>query len=166
MRKSREVQRTTTVEILKRAKDLLQQGWTKNAYARDDFGYSVSETSEDAVCWCANGALWRAVWDLNATSAECQRYARRELDALTADGSIVRFNDKQTEGATVECEGEGSDWGFSDDYATAREAVKAEVPQTQNEFSGGLANFNDAQTTNEPVVALFDRAIAKLEAGQ
>lgn len=112
-----------TLQILKRARELVATSWTTGSFARSAERKSVPSTSTEACSWCAVGALRKA---------------------------------------TVECE--SFDWGFSDDYATARDAVNAEVPQ--NAVLGGLTDFNDAQADNKAVVALFDRAIAKLEAGQ
>jgi hypothetical protein len=48
--------------VLEVAAQLVEKGWTKGALARDAEGYAVSLESDDAVCFCAIGAINRAVW--------------------------------------------------------------------------------------------------------
>ena len=53
---------------LERAKDLsidfIRQGWTRGAWARDEHGNVVSITSGSGVCWCLEGALGQAVYNM------------------------------------------------------------------------------------------------------
>lgn len=51
----------TTVEILTAARELLSvpERWTKGSPARTSDGTMTDARSEDAVCWCARGALQR-----------------------------------------------------------------------------------------------------------
>ena len=54
-------ERTTTLDVLRRARELLSepQGWTQGTFARDIRGRRAA-SARDAVCWCAIGALLRA----------------------------------------------------------------------------------------------------------
>lgn len=44
-------------EMLIRARSYMERGWCRNALARDANGNGVSPVSEQAVAWCASGAL-------------------------------------------------------------------------------------------------------------
>lgn len=48
-----------TKEIKVKVKDLLDSSnkWTKNHYARDIYGHSVSQFSNYATCFCLDGAM-------------------------------------------------------------------------------------------------------------
>lgn len=48
-------------EILREAARLVRLGWTKGAPARDSQGLPVVSDDPEAVCWCAYGALTKAV---------------------------------------------------------------------------------------------------------
>jgi len=52
----------TTKQILQEAYDLIgdKKRWTQNAYAKDEYGTTVDARSEQAVCWCAGGAITKA----------------------------------------------------------------------------------------------------------
>ena len=41
--------------------DIVEQGWTQQRFARDVEGYEVSFDSAEAVCWCAMGAMRKAI---------------------------------------------------------------------------------------------------------
>ena len=45
--------------VLKKVREIIENGWTQGSYARNQNGYSVAETSSDACCWCLSGALWK-----------------------------------------------------------------------------------------------------------
>lgn len=49
----------TPVAILREARDLISDParWTRHELARDKDGNAVHPTSEEATCWCAQGAL-------------------------------------------------------------------------------------------------------------
>lgn len=49
--------------ILIAGRELIANGFTTGAYARDEFGQSVPVTSDMAKCFCTLGALRRAVYD-------------------------------------------------------------------------------------------------------
>ena len=51
--------------VVEGAKNLLiTKGWIKRGNARDSDGDPVSALSEHAACFCAQGAIMRAAWDL------------------------------------------------------------------------------------------------------
>jgi len=99
---------------LKAARELLAQPgkWTKHVYARDPSGNAVPPRRDNAVCFCALGALRKV------TNAFAEDIIRSEITAL--EGCLPG--------------------PFAIDV------------------------FNDAQASVEPVLAVFDEAIAKLEA--
>lgn len=51
------------VQILRRARDLVGQGWTQRTGARDANYKVVSFSDESAVCYCALGAIFRAAYE-------------------------------------------------------------------------------------------------------
>lgn len=52
------MQSKSAKEVLLAAANLLEEkGWTQKAYARDQFGNSVSTHNHDAVCYCAAGSI-------------------------------------------------------------------------------------------------------------
>lgn len=84
----------TAADVLKAARDLLAKdgGWTQGQYARDIEGFMVPETSPLAVCFCADGALFRA---RSAEDADFEALTRAEDALLKAAGvqNIVHWND-------------------------------------------------------------------------
>lgn len=54
-----------TSDILKAAKQLIStpERWTKGFYARDKEGNTVRVSYPEAVCWCAEGALFAVTSD-------------------------------------------------------------------------------------------------------
>lgn len=70
--------------LLGLAADVVLRGWTTGVNARNDRGQQCDPCSEDAVCWCAYGALIRGAWrfglitgygprlHVNGTAEECQ----------------------------------------------------------------------------------------------
>ena len=52
----------STADILNRAADLIAPdgAWTQGALARTRNGYAIGPEEDDAVCWCVQGALYRA----------------------------------------------------------------------------------------------------------
>ena len=86
-----------TVAVLRAAKDILRtRGWTKHAYARNKDGEKISAGSEDAVSFCALGALGRAQQESSSetypTSFRFMEKAAIELSHLSAAG----YNDLVT----------------------------------------------------------------------
>lgn len=62
----------TTEEILLAAAALVRKGWTKGIYARDALGQQCGVQYADAVCFCAEGAIYRA----SVSSAESAAVTR------------------------------------------------------------------------------------------
>ena len=77
--------------ILVRARGFIERGWCREAIATDRFGDITQATSEDAVAWCAEGALVAAgvPFDRSFTHPATQR-----LWDETGMG-IGEFNDAQ-----------------------------------------------------------------------
>lgn len=50
----------TAPEILRKAKEVLAEGWTKGVFARDEHGAAVWDASPEACSFCAMGAVYRA----------------------------------------------------------------------------------------------------------
>lgn len=50
----------TPLETLKTARALVANGWTQETFARDGSGSAVRSRAENAVCFCATGAISRA----------------------------------------------------------------------------------------------------------
>src|SRR5690242_7058396 len=49
------------VAVLRAARELVQRGWTQGWYARDKTGRAVGWDHPEASCWCASGAIYKAV---------------------------------------------------------------------------------------------------------
>lgn len=80
------------VMIAARAKIADEKNWTTKAFARDTNGDSVPSSDQDAVCWCAIGAILSvlppgAVFEFDDLW--------KPLDNL-ALGSMVTLNDERT----------------------------------------------------------------------
>ena len=53
------------ISLYERAKELITAGWCKKLYAVDSkAGRDVDIESENAVCFCILGGLYRAVWEI------------------------------------------------------------------------------------------------------
>lgn len=77
-------------EVLLRAADRVERGWTQGAQARDEYDCGVPSTHPSAVCWCAIGAIcvearpdWRG-YDR----------AMLALSAVLGVGGVARWNDE------------------------------------------------------------------------
>ena len=83
----------TLRSALRRVRDLIEAGWTQEAYARDCYGHRVSFDSLTACRFCLSGAISRAAprWE-----SQCFDALRRQLP-LHGDG-IVNFNDRLPRG--------------------------------------------------------------------
>jgi hypothetical protein len=81
-------------QIIDRAIKLLEEGWTKRAFARDDKNVPCMPDSSKAVCWCLGGAIIRAGCDNRVESVEdVFERIRNILSKEHATHSIIRFND-------------------------------------------------------------------------
>ena len=47
----------TTADVLGRAADLVEEGWTQDTFAEDEYGNGCDWSSEEAVVWCVSGAI-------------------------------------------------------------------------------------------------------------
>ena len=58
--------KTRTIEVLTEALNTLSspEKWTKCAMARDQHHDTISAINSGAVCWCLDGALYKAAWEL------------------------------------------------------------------------------------------------------
>ncbi len=74
----------TVPDVLRAAAALVADGWTQERFSRDAWGDSVSPTCEDARCFCALGAIHRAVFDLTEgrTLPGMERVKRAAIAAL------------------------------------------------------------------------------------
>lgn len=85
----------TTLETLKAARKLVtpKDRWTKDANARGKSGKEVLVNSRYAICYCANGAIWKSskerFWD-----------ALQALEDVTKC-DIATFNDTHTHGEVL-----------------------------------------------------------------
>jgi hypothetical protein len=81
--------------LLNAAKLLEEKGWTQRTYARDKHGFSTVSTDDDAVCFCAIGAINRAGFELK----DYEETLRLEAVAVLSeslgefDNSISQWND-------------------------------------------------------------------------
>lgn len=78
----------TTLEILKKAKGLIEKGWIKGTYSQNKHGYS------DAVQFCMVGSIYEAV---NHIPVEESRMAVRVVKKCIPSkyNSIQSFNDNR-----------------------------------------------------------------------
>ena len=58
------VQREMHRKVLLRAAELVAMGWTRSVGARNELGQKVVATDSQAVSWCLNGAINRALLDV------------------------------------------------------------------------------------------------------
>lgn len=80
---------TTASTVLSAAADLIDAtGWTQGELARNQDGDGVIESSPDAVCFCASGAVWRAS-DSIADFRRRDAVAGRALRALSSMVGVV-----------------------------------------------------------------------------
>lgn len=78
-----------TLDVLKAARAKLAQGWTQEMLARDWQGAEVPSHSDEALCWCAVGAVYAV------TQSEEERDAALNQLALSlGHGDIENFNDR------------------------------------------------------------------------
>lgn len=61
----------TPLNILKRARTKISDGWCQSAYARNRLGHSVAERGGSATAFCAVGALWAISSNIDEVDAAC-----------------------------------------------------------------------------------------------
>jgi hypothetical protein len=87
--------------ILTAARDLVEQGWTQRAFARDKDGYLLDLTQKEAVAYCAIGAFDRAAHDLSPEVVNavwlfhkhCARYLLYEAVGASCQKDVTKWND-------------------------------------------------------------------------
>jgi hypothetical protein len=72
-------------EVLLKAVEILDRGWTKGVYARDNIGLPVDYDNEAAVCWCANGAIERAAFELSGDKLRSYALSLSYLQAISVN---------------------------------------------------------------------------------
>jgi hypothetical protein len=85
----------TAREVLQKAREILTPpgAWTQGQFARNADGVGCSEYRDEAVCFCAVGALHRAAWRVNS-APEWYYDALRALIAVVGH-SIGSWNDAE-----------------------------------------------------------------------
>jgi hypothetical protein len=113
-----------------RAKIAEPKHWTKGAAARDDYGITVLAKGQDAVCFCSFGAL-----AVTAPADNSDRYSPQWPAVHTAGASL--------------------DEALNQLHPDRRPCI-----QDDDGEHALYVHFNDdANTTHEMVLALFDKAI-------
>lgn len=79
-------------KILRYGRNLVRDGWTQEAWARNSEGEYTGVRSPEACEFCAEGALQRAGYDLQATAAEV-RLANQRLSYVMGGWGILARND-------------------------------------------------------------------------
>lgn len=92
-------------DVLVRARALIEkpEAWTKNTFARDKDGDEVSRALDEAVCWCAAGAIYRSC----EGDFETYRYATQAVR------HAVGLGDFEVTHKSI-----GEDWNDISDHAT------------------------------------------------
>ncbi len=84
-------------EVLLAARELVAGGWSRRLYARGPTGREVDELSDDAVCFCAVGALLRATSSDAYDPSDDFREAKWMLEnTVRAQVGIASWNDDPT----------------------------------------------------------------------
>ena len=83
----------TAAELLREARKLLEDPshWTKGAFAKAAAGCAIASTSDNAVCWCAIGALRR--FDRGGYSAAYSNAVFVLQCCVSGSGGVAEFND-------------------------------------------------------------------------
>lgn len=89
------------VEILRRARKLIEIGWTRNANARNNRNAEVSVNDPTATCFCLYGAILRASTNLPVASPSAMthdliRQLRQFLPADLGAFGVIQWNDTCT----------------------------------------------------------------------
>lgn len=94
-------------EILKKAREIIADPirWTKGAFALDKNKETALPNWNEAVCWCAEGAIQKAVWDMKAWHDSKERSAVMETACALLEAHIpsdyeffaraARYNDHE-----------------------------------------------------------------------
>lgn len=79
--------------VLRKARALIDIGWTKGTYARNQRHEPTDECGPSAICWCVYGALIRASSELKAPLSSSIDILWKHLDPEY--GGLAAFNDAQ-----------------------------------------------------------------------
>ncbi len=89
----------SALEVLKKAYSLIEDEahWCRVAFARDASGEATGIHDDDAVSFCALGAVNRAIRDTGLVKYDNGRIYAKIVKALqaAADGPITQVNDNQ-----------------------------------------------------------------------
>ena len=105
-------QHLNVVSVLQTARKLIEneESWIKDDVAQDEYGDAVDSFDHRAVRFCALGAIWRAVYDLNGGVLEgdnCCNHKYSDLATVALDivarerddrdkcGCVALFNDME-----------------------------------------------------------------------
>lgn len=80
-----------TSKALIKARKLIAQGWTQGSGARDKKGRHVSVYSSKAVCWCVQGAVFKASPTQDVILAATSYLNRLIDDSICV--SVIKYND-------------------------------------------------------------------------
>lgn len=89
----------TPNQILARALEIVESGWTQGAFARDCAGKLVFIYSPLACAWCAGGAAQLATSNLGASDEDS--YEARAATRRVMGFGIAVFNDSHTKAEVV-----------------------------------------------------------------
>jgi hypothetical protein len=104
------VQREMHSKVLLRAAELVAMGWTRGVGARNELGQKVVATDPQAVAWCLNGAINRALldvlgWDWYSCRLDLglwmtlRRPVREVLRGRSLSTGLASWNDSATQQA-------------------------------------------------------------------
>jgi len=82
-----------TREVLVKARELVEKGWTKGAMARNKYRHRVQFDSLCAVKFCAIGAISRSAKDRPSDQEKLDISARKAIRKINELDSISVFND-------------------------------------------------------------------------
>jgi hypothetical protein len=91
---------TEIVEVLKKARGLISdpKHWTQGTFAKDAYGREVDPEDDQAICFCAIGAIHAAAGGMNE---DCGR-AIWDLRIRTPERSVSEFNDHRSHAEVLE----------------------------------------------------------------
>lgn len=94
---------TTVLDVLVRARELIEQGWCQHDFAQDAYGQETGSMGDDDACrFCAWGAIRHTTWELESDLArqiQLEVQATRALamaikgDTICPGGTIAEWND-------------------------------------------------------------------------
>lgn len=88
------------VRILRDARALLARRgcWTKRVSARDKNGNEVNPLSENAVCFCADGAMWHVSGNRYGPTDAARKFMRQAIGGFRL---IANWNDEAKSKRTI-----------------------------------------------------------------